>query len=59
MEVVSKARIVHRWAKPLKKEKPQALSCMGSREIIGKLIKKKAGPALQNRRNNGGMLGSK
>lgn len=51
------ALIVHRWEKPLEKEKPRALDRMGSWETMGKTLRQKVGLALQNWRYIGGILG--
>eukprot|EP00253_Pinus_taeda_P027011 PITA_27011 len=45
------------WEKPLKKEKPRALGHKGSQKTVGKVLKPKAGPALQNQWNIGGISG--
>ena len=50
---------MHRWEKPLKKEKPWAHGHKGSRRTVGKALKPKVSPVLQNRRNIRGFSGSK
>ena len=41
---------------PSRRKNPEALGRMGSRETVGKALRWKAGPALQNRWNIGGIL---
>lgn len=60
MEAISYARLAqHHWEKPLEKEKPRVLGHKGSQETVGKVLKRKVGPMLQNQQNIGGISGNK
>lgn len=47
------------WDEPLEMERPQMLGHKGNHKTMGKALKLKAGPVLQNRWYIGGVLGSK